>query len=251
MPELILAKTLDDKDLTSLSRIYVQMWGKVLQNEFSHLTNDQLVDEVLAQFNSRNTVFPEGQIVCWDHNDGVLGGVCSIMVSTRSSNGKPDYSTVPGAWNQLTSNGYFTNHDPRGDLLVCCAINVPPRYGGRGIPRRLLHGETALANQRGLIPCAYTRPIDLRAYLQDQCGFEVGFDHTQLEEEKLVDLLAKHLARTAGKGRLCDKNVGLHTHYGASVVRFLPNGREKDSQSCGFCILMAYPQGHVISATKN
>ncbi len=220
-----------------------------MQNEFEGYTHENLIEEVIKQFESRIEIFPEGQIVDRDSTGGILGSVAAMMVSAKGNNGEPDYSKVPDKWNDLTANGYFSTHDEQGNLLVCCAINVPPKHSGKGVPRRLLHAETYLARERGLIACPYTRPVNFREHLET-CGFEKGFDHTQVETEKLVHHLEQYLEMRSQNGRHKDKNVGLHEHFGAKVLRLLPNGREKDTDSCGFCILMAYPPGHVIPAER-
>ena len=251
MGELILAEKLGDKDLRTLSAIYADMWGPVLAHEFPRWDREQIIDDVFCQFRSRIERFSEGQLAWWDSQEGVQGGVSALMVSAQDAYGEVDFSRVPSEWNELTSKGYFEDHDPDGNLLVCCAINVPPIFGGRGIPRQLLHGETQLATERGLIACAYTRPIGLREYLEREMKFRQGFDHMVIETEILDAYLRAHLQRRQGKGRFCDKNVGLHSNYGAEVKRILPRARVSDADSCGYCILMAYPKGHVISVDRN
>jgi len=251
MGELILAEKLCDKDLRALSAIYTDMWGSVLVKEFPQWDREQIIDDVFCQFRSRIERFSGGQLVWWDSQDGVQGGVCALIVSARDAQGEADFSRVPSEWNELTSEGYFKNHNPDGNLLVCCAINVPPTFGGRGIPRQLLHGATQLAMEQDLIACAYTRPIGLRHYLESEIHFSQGFDHMEIESDDLNGYLRDHLQRREGNGRFCDKNVGLHSNYGAEVKRFLPRARISDADSCGYCILMAYPKGHVISADRN
>ena len=46
----------------------------------------------------------------------------------------------------------------------------------------------------------------------------------------------------AANGRHPDKNIGMHSHFGASIKRILPGSRNTDTDSCGYCIIMAYPE---------
>lgn len=248
MGEIILAEKLDRKELRELSEVYIHMWGGVLQNEFLHLSSEDLVDEIVKQWESRIERFSSGQIV-YRTNDKIIGGISAIMVSARKDE-EPDWDKVPKTWNGLTSNGYFINHDKEGNLLVCCAISVLEGYKDEKAPRKLLHEETKFAAENGLIACPYTRPSGFGQWLEKEKYLERKEDYETLAPEKLTEHLNFYLTLKDSNGRLICVNPALHENYGAETKRILYKSRPKDYDSAGFCMLMAYSEGHIIPLEK-
>lgn len=247
--EVFSIEKLTEHDLRRLAQIYVGCWKPVLEKEVPFSTSNDLIGDVFSQLESRLALFPQGQLVCRDASDGILGGVSALMVSAkRKRSRKVDYSKVADTWHTLTGNGYFDTHNLKGNLLVCAAIYVDPAASKKGVSRHLLHAETALAQERGLVACSYTRPVGFRHYLEalEAEGFVKGFDHKDVYPSLLETKLEDYLSQKLPRNKLLDPNVGMHTHFGAHVVRLLPNARPADTDSCGYCVLMEYPKEYVI-----
>lgn len=240
--EVFSIEKLTEPDLRRLAQIYVQCWKPVLEKEVPFSTSNDLIGDVFCQLESRLALFPQGQLVCRDASDGILGGVSALMVSAkRKRSRKVDYSKVADTWHALTGNGYFDTHNSKGNLLVCAAIYVDPAANKNGVSRHLLHAETTLAQERDLVACPYTRPVGFRAY-----SFEKDFDHKDVYPSLLETKLEGYLSQKLPHNKLLDPNIGMHSHFGAHVVRLLPNARPTDTDSCGYCVLMAYPKDYVI-----
>ncbi|UCD03208.1 MAG: hypothetical protein JSV63_01055 [Candidatus Aenigmatarchaeota archaeon] len=245
--EIVDGNKLDDGALTRLSEIYLQMWRPILDTELWECsTEEDMLGKCRKQFASRIEIFPEGQLAVLDPAEGVMGGLSTIMVSAMDEDGQPDYGKVEGKWEYLTSFGYIDGyaHDPDGNLVICYAINIPPEHHGKGVARALLHGGTKFAKDKGLIACPYTRPSGLDKYLK-----KIGFDPMQ-RDELLDGIVGEYVSMRDEHGRLLDENIGVHSHFGAEVVRIMPYSRPCDLDSWGYCVLMAYPKGYVVPLNK-
>ncbi len=88
------------------------------------------------QFAAQLNRFPEGQI-CIEDNGKVVAGALTIMVDYRRFGDKHTYD-------QITGDGFFTTHDPNGDVLYGVDVFVSPRYSGMRLGRRLYDARKEL-----------------------------------------------------------------------------------------------------------
>lgn len=97
------------------------------------------------QLSSHLRVFPEGQFVAVDENDGRIVGTASSLIVLWD-----DYD-MEMPWRDMTDTGMFTNHDPiRGQTLYGAEVMVEPGRQGQGIGRRLYRARFDLVQQLGL-----------------------------------------------------------------------------------------------------
>lgn len=100
----------------------------------------------LDQLASHHRVFPEGQLVAVDPENGQLVGMAASLIILWD-----DY--VPQAtWRGFTAGGSFVNHDPEhGRTLYGAEVMVRPGMQGRGVGSALYARRRALAEQLGLL----------------------------------------------------------------------------------------------------
>ncbi|MCC5857057.1 MAG: GNAT family N-acetyltransferase [Ectothiorhodospiraceae bacterium] len=94
------------------------------------------------QFAAQLNRFPEGQI-CIEDNGKVVAAALTIVVDYRRFGDKHTYD-------QITGNGYFTTHDPNGDVLYGVDVFVSPRYSGMRLGRRLYDARKELCRNLNL-----------------------------------------------------------------------------------------------------
>lgn len=121
-----------------------------------------------GQFESILAIFPEGQF-CIEYNGKIVASSCSLII--RRSN----YAET-ASWNQLTDNGFITNHDLKGDTLYGMEIMVHPDYREMKLARRLYEARKNLVKEYNLksiliggrIPGfhKYANKINVQEYVQ-------------------------------------------------------------------------------------
>jgi GNAT superfamily N-acetyltransferase len=96
------------------------------------------------QFLRHISLFPAGQLVAIDSTDGdrvigATGGFLTTLevVSTHS-------------FFDVTSEGWFTRHDPCGDYYHGATMTVHPDYRGRGVARLFYDARKAMCRDLGL-----------------------------------------------------------------------------------------------------
>lgn len=82
------------------------------------------------QLTSHIEIFPEGQLVAL-LNDKLVGAASSLIVSLGSD------PLRPHTYYGITDDGYFYNHDPRGDTLYGADVYVDPDIQRAGVGRAL------------------------------------------------------------------------------------------------------------------
>ncbi|MCB9837704.1 MAG: GNAT family N-acetyltransferase [Phycisphaeraceae bacterium] len=162
-------------------------------------------------------VFPQGQFVAVEQGSGLVVGVCSGLVIDWDAT--PDTSS----WNALTSNGYFTNHDPvEGGTLFAADVMVRPGYQGQGIGRRLYErGRFGLARQLGL------RRIVAGSRLR---GYH-RFAERLTPEEYVVEVV---------QGRLNDPTLSFQLHLGFRVTSVIGGYFAGDPESRGYAAIIEW-----------
>jgi len=127
--ELLLRNTrIDDyEDIAAMmNRIYPDWEGAWLQE----------------QFESQVRRFPEGQI-CIEDNGKVVAASNALIVDMERFGDRHTYEEVTGE-------GYFTTHDPKGDTLYGADIFVDPDYRGLRLGRRLYDARKTLCENLNL-----------------------------------------------------------------------------------------------------
>ena len=94
------------------------------------------------QYESMLARFPDGQW-CIEDQGRVVAGTLSLIVDYKRFG---DFHTHT----EITGNGYFTTHDPRGDSLYGVDIFVDPNYRGLRLGRRLYDARKELCRKLNL-----------------------------------------------------------------------------------------------------
>ncbi|MDX1444372.1 MAG: bifunctional GNAT family N-acetyltransferase/carbon-nitrogen hydrolase family protein [Gammaproteobacteria bacterium] len=95
-------------------------------------------DEFIAQLNR----FPEGQLCIEDHGEVVAAALTLIVNYSRFGDNH--------TYDQITGDGYFTTHDPNGDVLYGVDVFVDPEYRGMRLGRRLYDARKELCRSLNL-----------------------------------------------------------------------------------------------------
>ncbi len=114
----------------------------------AHLERQHYPDEQPSppeQLRSRMRAFPEGQLVAVDDATGRIVGYAASLIIRWD-----DYEFNHN-WDQFTSRGWFTNHDPvHGRTLYGAEILVDPHMQGRGIGKTIYRARFDLCRRLGL-----------------------------------------------------------------------------------------------------
>ena len=87
-------------------------------------------------------IFPEGQL-CAEINGKIVASASSLVVTL-----KPQYSEH--RWHEITGDGLFTTHDPKGDTLYGADISTHPKFQRKGIGTILYNVRKNLAIRMNL-----------------------------------------------------------------------------------------------------
>lgn len=117
----------------------------------------------LRQFESRRSLFPEGQVVA-EHDGAIVGAAASLIVDWD------DYG-VDHTWKQVTGEALFTTHDPSGETLYGAELVVDEARGGFPAARALMQARRRLCRRKNLRRiiaasplAAYREPITPERY---------------------------------------------------------------------------------------
>ncbi|TFE03672.1 GNAT family N-acetyltransferase [Jeotgalibacillus sp. R-1-5s-1] len=80
------------------------------------------------QLSEHITRFPEGAL-CIEADGHIAGSITAL----RTSRTDQDHT-----WDEITSEGYITNHEPDGDSIYIVDICVDPAYRGLGLGKELM-----------------------------------------------------------------------------------------------------------------
>jgi ribosomal protein S18 acetylase RimI-like enzyme len=90
------------------------------------------------ELESHIRIFPQGQFVAAEPDGTVVGSASTLIVSLKT-----EYADH--TWCKITTDGLFTNHDPKGDSLYGADISTHPRYRHEGIGTMLYGARKELA----------------------------------------------------------------------------------------------------------
>jgi len=109
--------------------------------EMNHAAYPELVEQNVvwsaSQLHAHLARFPEGQLVA-ELDCAVMGAISTFVVPPSRD------PMALHSWLEITDDGTFAHHDPRGDTLYLADIYVDPAGWGKGV------GETLYAGLREL-----------------------------------------------------------------------------------------------------
>ncbi|WP_096201537.1 bifunctional GNAT family N-acetyltransferase/carbon-nitrogen hydrolase family protein [Bacillus sp. FJAT-45350] len=91
---------------------------------------------------SHISIFPEGQL-CVEYDGKIIGSCSSLIINF-------DEYDDQHTWDEITDEGYITNHDPEGYNLYGMEVMVHPEYRRMKIGRRLYEARKDLARELNL-----------------------------------------------------------------------------------------------------
>ncbi|MBA3664041.1 MAG: GNAT family N-acetyltransferase [Bacteroidetes bacterium] len=176
------------------------------------------------QFNSLLKNFPEGQIGV--EIDGKL------VASSGSLIIKFDESVENHSWNEVTKNGYITNHNSNGDTLYGIEIMVDSEYRGMKLSRRLYAARQKLAKEKNLKRIAV--------------GGRIPNYH------KYADKLtaAQYVEKVIDK-KIYDPVLTAQLANGFVLKRLLPDYLPTDKESLGYATFLEWTNFNYISHKRN
>ena len=171
---------LGERDFNRVVKLDARNWWNVLSREYGvshirnlHTRNELVCGKELLRLTQRLEVFPEGQIAVYCHEmKRPVGAISSLILKA------PTVAAVPPTWHGATGDGYFSTHDPAGDMLICASIitlhtGLPAQkisdLRKQHISSLLLLAQHTLAEKLG-VPgmIAYSRPMNYAAYVAEQ-----------------------------------------------------------------------------------
>ncbi|OIJ12323.1 carbon-nitrogen hydrolase [Anaerobacillus arseniciselenatis] len=96
----------------------------------------------IQQLESHIEIFPEGQF-CVEYEGQIIGSCSSLIVNF-------DEYDDQHTWDEITDEGYITNHDPEGYNLYGMEVMVDPEFRRMKIGRRLYEARKDLARNLNL-----------------------------------------------------------------------------------------------------
>jgi hypothetical protein len=167
-------------------------------------------------FQSRITVFPEGQFVA------VVGGKVVGSVFNQLVNYE-DWKDKDFTWDEVTDNGTLRRtHNPRGDSIYGVGLAVAKQFQGSAASRLLTIAAVRWVVSNG------RQQILLGARIPGYCR------HSDIP-------VKDYILETRGKrGRLLDPELAFYQKYGGEPIKPLPNYIH-DPESLDFGVLIKWP----------
>jgi ribosomal protein S18 acetylase RimI-like enzyme len=95
------------------------------------------------ELKSHLQIFPLGQFVVVEEDGEVVGSASTLIVTLN-----PEYAEH--TWKGITSDGMFTDHNPKGDSLYGADISTHPKFRHEGIGSMLYGARKELVLRLGL-----------------------------------------------------------------------------------------------------
>lgn len=165
-----------------------------------------------AQFKSLLQHFPEGQL-CIEFGKRVIASSGSLIINFD------DYSET-STWNELTDNGFITNHNQYGETLYGMEIMVDPGFRGMKLSRRLYDARKDIA-----------RKFNLKRII-------VGGRLPNYHKHKSLPI-DKYIERVVNKS-LYDPVLTAQLSNGFLLRRVLPGYLPNDKESDGYATLLEW-----------
>lgn len=166
------------------------------------------------QYESQLRTFPQGQIGV--EYEGELVASSSSLILDYDIYGEAHH------WEEVSENGYITNHTPEGDTLYGIEIMVHPEYRGLKLARRIYEARKQLAREHNLMRIVIGGRIP---------GYEKHAKEMNVRE--YVDAVVRKA--------LVDPVLTSQLANGFVLKRILTDYLEEDSSSQGYAILLEWP----------
>lgn len=160
-------------------------------------------------------VFPEGQFAAIDTHSGELVGMAASLIVTWD-----DYEHLD-TYNDFTSEGWFTNHDPKGRTLYGAEVMVDPTRRGEGIGSKIYDARKALAKQLEL--------------LRIRAGARLAGYSKHAHE-----LSAKEYVLKVISGDFYDTTLSFQLRRGFRVLGVVPDYFARDPRSRGYAAIIEW-----------
>ncbi len=168
------------------------------------------------QLRSHLDVFPDGQWVAVDREDGLIRGMAASLIVWWS-----DYDDDDD-WRDFTDHGMFTNHDPgNGRTLYGAEVMVDPAAQGHGIGKMMYRERRELAERLGL--------------LRIRAGARLRGYHRYADQMSAEEYVAKVAREEIG-----DPTLTFQLHQGFHVMKVVRDYLRHDPESLGWAALIEW-----------
>jgi len=169
----------------------------------------------IEQLTSDVRIFPDGQFVALFEDQRVVGMSSSLIIDW-------DHYDMFDSWEDFTSNGTLTNHDPvRGQTLYGVELIVDPELQGHGIGHKLVIAQKELATRQKLLRMrggARLRDYHRYADRMTPADYTIAVVH----------------------GQIVDATLSFHLHEGFHVIAVVPHYLTDDSETLGYAALVEW-----------
>ncbi|KUP09581.1 carbon-nitrogen hydrolase [Bacillus coahuilensis m2-6] len=158
-------------------------------------------------------MFQEGQLVA-ELEDKVIGSCSSLMINFDEYDDRH-------SWDDITDNGYITNHNPEGYNLYGIEVMVHPDFRKMKVGHRLYEARKELA-----------RKLNLKSII---IGGRIPNYHkysTEMSPREYVDDVSRH--------KIYDPVLSFQLLNGFTLMRINPNYLDDDVQSGKYATLMEW-----------
>lgn len=166
-----------------------------------------------SQLDSHLAIFPQGQVVA--ELDGKVIGSCS---SLRINFDEYDDRHT---WNDITNNGFITNHDANGLNLYGIEVMVHPKFRRMKVGKRLYDARKDLA-----------RELNLKSII---IGGRIPNYHIYADE-----MTAREYVDSVEKHKVYDPVLSFQLMNGFTLMRINPNYLSDDIASAKYATLMEW-----------
>ncbi len=146
-------------------------------------------------------------------NGEIAGSMTGLLIDFHLNS--PDHT-----WEEVTSNGYITNHNPNGNTLYVVDISISPSFRKLGLGKWLMSSMYDVVIYKGLE----------RLLGGGRMPGYYKHAHKMTPEEYIASLL---------DGRLKDPVITFLLHCGRTPIRAVANYLE-DEESCNYGTLMEW-----------
>lgn len=191
--------------------------------ELSKLSFPNMEPWTRKELESHLDIFPEGQI-CVEYDGRVIASASSLIIDFDEYDDKHTYD-------EITGEGYITNHDPEGLNLYGISVMVHPEFRRMKIGRRLYEARKKLAQK-----------LNLKSII---IGGRIPNYHKHAHEmtpREYVEQVTQH--------NIYDPVLTFQLMNGFSVKRINPRYLPDDDASLNFATLMEWNNVDYLPQTK-
>ncbi|RSK29253.1 GNAT family N-acetyltransferase [Bacillus sp. HMF5848] len=167
--------------------------------------------------------FPEGQI-CAEYDGQIIGSCSSLIVNFDEYDDKH-------TWDDITDEGYITNHNPDGYNLYGIEVMVHPEFRGKKVGQRLYEARKDL-----------TRRLNLKSII---IGGRIPNYYKHADE-----LSPRSYVKEVIRHKLYDPVLSFQLLNGFTLMRINPNYLPDDVRSHSYATLMEWNNVDYIGKTK-